>query len=332
MKKLTSKEVNRRTLESSNGVVMLDESTYVNSYTKATFIDKDFGEWQSWPRNVYALFNSHPTRALEAVTGVPKISVEEVNDRVFRVHGNTIKMDPSTYAGIHTPCVFIDRDFGEWRASPGNVINGHGHKKRGYLLLSNIQTFTAEKIQEQLDVLYGDMVTLKKETYLNTYTKAIFIDKDFGEWDAIPNSVLSGHLCYKRGSIKRQETNKQRYGVPFILQNNEIALKQQKSNLKNTAKIHWKTGEELVCQASYEPKVVNYLNFNKIEYEWQPKTFEMPNGKTYRPDLFLINENKWIEIKGYMRPHSQLKWDWFKTQFPDAELWDKKKLQEMGIL
>ena len=45
-----------------------------------------------------------------------------------------------------------------------------------------------------------------------------------------------------------------------------------------------------------------------------------------------INENKWVEIKGYMRPHSQLKWDWLKTQFPDAELWDKKKLKEMGIL
>jgi hypothetical protein len=58
----------------------------------------------------------------------------------------------------------------------------------------------------------------------------------------------------------------------------------------------------------------------------------MPNGKTYRPDLYLIDQGVWIEIKGYFRKDAQEKWDWFKSQFPNAELWDKKKLKEMRIL
>ncbi len=78
--------------------------------------------------------------------------------------------------------------------------------------------------------------------------------------------------------------------------------------------------------------MVDYLNSNKIDFLWQPKTFKMPNGKTYRPDLFLVNENKWIEIKGYMRPKSKIKWDWFLTQHPNSELWNESRLREMGIL
>jgi hypothetical protein len=33
-----------------------------------------------------------------------------------------------------------------------------------------------------------------------------------------------------------------------------------------------------------------------------------------------------------MRKDAQVKWDWFKTQFPTAELWNKEKLKEMGLL
>jgi hypothetical protein len=71
---------------------------------------------------------------------------------------------------------------------------------------------------------------------------------------------------------------------------------------------------------------------------WQPQVFQTsiltPKGKisTYRPDLFLINENKWIEIKGFFRNDAKAKWDWFQSEHPNSELWDKKKLKEMGIL
>lgn len=102
--------------------------------------------------------------------------------------------------------------------------------------------------------------------------------------------------------------------------------------------IHWKTNEEIICVASYEIATVKYLNENKIEFEWQSKKFQTPfltktkKFKTYRPDLYLINEDKWIEIKGYFRDDDKEKWDWFHEKHPNSELWDKKKLKELGIL
>ena len=88
----------------------------------------------------------------------------------------------------------------------------------------------------------------------------------------------------------------------------------------------------MICVGGYEAKAVEYLNKNQINFEWQPQVFKMPNGKTYRPDLFLIDDQIWIEIKGWMRKDAQEKWDWFLVQFPTAELWDRKKLKEMQIL
>ncbi len=74
------------------------------------------------------------------------------------------------------------------------------------------------------------------------------------------------------------------------------------------------------------------MNFHKIEYLWQPQIFKISNGKTYRPDLYLIDENKWVEIKGYFRQNAKEKWEWFITKNPTAELWDEKILKSKNIL
>lgn len=95
---------------------------------------------------------------------------------------------------------------------------------------------------------------------------------------------------------------------------------------------HWYTNDELVCVGSYEKRVVEYLNANKINFRWQPKTFTMPDGRTYRPDLYLFSNRKWIEIKGYFWDDAREKWEWFNKEKSNSELWNKKKLTEMEIL
>lgn len=100
---------------------------------------------------------------------------------------------------------------------------------------------------------------------------------------------------------------------------------------------HWKTGAEIVCVGSYEKAVVEYLNKHKIDFVWQPQGFETPiktktgKGSKYYPDLYLINEGRWIEIKGYFRKDAKEKWDWFHKAHPNSELWNKKKLVELGV-
>ena len=146
------------------------------------------------------------------------------------------------------------------------------------------------------------------------------------------NVKFKGSWCRICAKQKRRNTNIERYGVGCTSQVAEFALKQAKSSNHCFVLFHWKTNKELICKGSYEKLVVEYLNKNHIEYFWQSEVFQLPNERTYRPDLFLIEDQKWIEIKGYMREKSKQKWDWFHKEYPTSELWDKRKLQEMEIL
>ena len=58
----------------------------------------------------------------------------------------------------------------------------------------------------------------------------------------------------------------------------------------------------------------------------------MPDGRTYRPDLYLPAEDKWIEIKGYFRADAEEKWNWFHKEYPNSELWNDEKLRKMKII
>jgi hypothetical protein len=132
---------------------------------------------------------------------------------------------------------------------------------------------------------------------------------------------------------KQKKTCLERYGVEYISQNREIALKQAKKLNKSELHYHWLTGEEIWTQGSYEPAVIYYLTVNKINYLWQPEVIKLSTGKTYRPDLYLVEEDKWIEIKGYFRKDALEKWEEFHNKIKtNSELWDKEKLKSLSIL
>lgn len=129
-----------------------------------------------------------------------------------------------------------------------------------------------------------------------------------------------------------QEKVYEKYGVLNSQQYPAIALKAAKSSNISFILKHWRTNEEIVCVGSYEKKVVEYLNNHNVDYFWQPKTFKIKNGKTFRPDLYLIAKDMWIEIKGYFRKDALEKWNWFHQEHPNSELWDYNKLKELKIL
>ncbi len=132
---------------------------------------------------------------------------------------------------------------------------------------------------------------------------------------------------------KARQTNLDRYGVDHPSKDREIALKTARARNKSTIKYHWDTGEELVCVASYETRTVDYLNSNKINFQWHPKTFTLSTGRRYTPDLYLVDEDLWIEIKGYFLDLSFEKWTEFHNEIhPNSELWNTEKLKSMGII
>lgn len=178
----------------------------------------------------------------------------------------------------------------------------------------------------------------------------------FNTWSATPNNVRQGKWCPLCGKKKQKQTClrkygaesaldrkskvrkkidrtlMEKYGTKYISQVPEIAKKAAKSNNASYVLTHWFSSEKIVCIGSWERKVVEHLNKNKIDYLWQVQTFRMSNKRTYTPDLYLPEEDLWIEIKGYLRKDAKEKWDWFHKSYPNSELWDKKKLKEMEIL
>ena len=98
-----------------------------------------------------------------------------------------------------------------------------------------------------------------------------------------------------------------------------------------TVKQHWKTNQELICRGSWEPVVLDYLNNNRIEFDWQiPHT--LPDGSLYIVDLYLIASAVWVEIKGFPRTAWLNKWNQFKQLHPNCTVWDKDKLVSLGII
>jgi hypothetical protein len=262
--------------------------------------------------------------------------IEEVREKLYSAHEDMVTIDESTYKKAKEKARFIDKEYGEFWAEPLYVINrGWKHPQRQ--ILNN--RISIEEIKERLYKKFKDLITIDESTYRDTHTKARFADKEYGEFWRTPKGViLLGYGHPKRTTEKRKQTCFKRYGVGNPNQSLLISKKQARSTNNRYIKFHWKTNEEIVCVGSYEAKTVEYLNKNRIEFEWQPKVFQTPivtpTGllATYRPDLFLINEYKWVEIKGNFRKDAQEKWDWFKSEYSNSELWNENRLKEIGIL
>jgi len=93
----------------------------------------------------------------------------------------------------------------------------------------------------------------------------------------------------------------------------------------------WKKGEKRLghgVRSSWEFDFAIFLQDQQIEYDYEPKTFEMEiDGKltTYAPDFYIPLYDTWFEIKGYMRELAQKKIDCFKRINPNFELIEKEK-------
>lgn len=312
-KRLTIEQVKQRILDIHQDKIVLDESTYKNSYTKSRFIDKDYGEW--WTKAVAVMRGvGHNRRAVDELHIKQRRPINEVISKMKELHGDILSIDELTYIGTNKKAKFIDKDYGEWWCKPNDILMGHAHDKRGCITGGLKQRHSIESVKERLKKVHGDNVILDETTYVKYGIPCRFVDKDYGEFWQKPERVVRGTL------IDEKQTNKFLRG--YI--------------------IHWKTGYKLLYQSGYELKVIRYFNENKIDFLFHSQRFYLPRsvlttpkGKQsyYIPDFYLPEKNIWIEVKGrFLTEDSKIKWAWFHNEHPTSELWDTQKLQEMGIL
>lgn len=204
--------------------ITLDVSTYKSTKIKARFIDKDFGEWWTWP---FVLLKGGQHRK-RAKTKLP-IPFDIIKERIFLKHGDIVMIDESTYVDTHTKAKFIDKDYGEFWACPTNILRGGEHKERR----NDERRIPVEVLVQRVKDIHGDTITLDVDCYTgNKNKKTKFYDKDFGEFYAVLADVLRGYSNRKRGVLVGQKTKIAKYGVPYPQSLPEIKAKIAATNVE----------------------------------------------------------------------------------------------------
>jgi len=276
-------------------VIALDESTYINTRTKSRFIDKDYGEWWATPNNVIHSKQGHKSRSLEKTKktwlkkyGIDnplkleknrpkdkKLSIDTIKQRIFDIHGYVVVIDENTYISTNEIAWFVDMEYGRWKTKVNNVIFGKkGHKSR-----------SLEKARQTCLERFG-VENPNQNEEIKEKSKKTCLER-FG---------VEYSLQDQETKEKSKKTCLERFGVENPMQNKDISLKSAKSNNNSSILYHWKTGEEIICVASYEKATVEQFNKIKEDFIWQIP-FTMPDGRVYICDCYLPKKDLYVEIK-----------------------------------
>jgi hypothetical protein len=260
------------------------------------------------------------------------VPVEQVIAKLNLLNHDLV-LDTSTYKGMRTKCRFFCKDKSPFWRIPYAVLKGAFHHP----------DTTIERRNATNRTRYGgnspncDIKVRKKgidnhkAKYGVEYPSQTMEFRERVKATCLSKYGVDNPTKNKEIYQKVKDTIKKRYDVEWSNQNLSIALKGAASSNKVIHLLHWKTNEDVVCIGSYEVKAVEYLNERKIDFIWQPMIFKLKSGKTYRPDLYLIKQNVYVEIKGFFRNDALEKWNEFKESYTNAELWDKSILNKMGI-
>ena len=179
----------------------------------------------------------------------------------------------------------------------------------------------------------GKIISIYSTSWTTGYSMSCGCDRK----ERYENTVLSKYGVKNVSQApdiknKKEETCLKNYGVRHPSQNRNIALKQAKTVNNCFILTHWKTQEDLPCRGSYEKEVVNYLNFNQINFDWQIP-FNLSDGRTYIIDFLDKDRQVYVEIKGWWRDDAYEKFLIFRSDYPEleVEIWDKTTLISKNI-
>lgn len=87
----------------------------------------------------------------------------------------------------------------------------------------------------------------------------------------------------------------------------------------------------ITFRSTYEGCFAKWLDRNNFLWQYEPRVFDLGHT-TYRPDFYILEYGKWIEIKGYYRKDDKEKIECFKNLGLDIEVLMKPELEELGVL
>ena len=85
-------------------------------------------------------------------------------------------------------------------------------------------------------------------------------------------------------------------------------------------------------RSTWELKYAQYLDMQGIKWQYEP-TFILSDGKVYLPD-FQLSSGDIIEVKGYMREDTRIKWEMFCSERPELNksLVTKVEMKQLRLI
>ncbi|MED6561825.1 hypothetical protein VWJ25_03405, partial [Escherichia coli O157] len=161
---------------------------YINSFTKVTIIDPEFGEFDITP-NHFLSGSGHPIRGGSSKKTTEQF-IKEAKEKRSDIDFDYSKVN---YINTKTKVTIIDPEYGEFDITPTNFLSGCGHPSRSINNDIVKKTKTTEQFIKEAKEKRSDIdFDYSKVNYINTKTKVTIIDPEFGEFDITPKSFLSG--------------------------------------------------------------------------------------------------------------------------------------------
>jgi len=233
--------------------------------------------------------------------------ISAIND--LKLHGKTSKKGPSPKARIIRVCEYCHTAF----ITQEYIINrGDGKFCSTYCTQTSQKLVLPSKSDLEKDYIDNKLSTndiaekynISKGTVYNLFKKYKISGRSLS--DSVGEFFKSekGYATIKNRLVKIQA----KYGTTCL------------SNVSDI-KRGYREDINIAVRSSWEANVLRLFNYQKIKWEYEPKTF-FYNGVrkgaiSYTPDIYLPEQDIWIEIKGYLRPQDKSKIRKMKEFFPE---------------
>lgn len=86
----------------------------------------------------------------------------------------------------------------------------------------------------------------------------------------------------------------------------------------------------IFVRSSWEANMLRIFKFLGLTVEYEPQSFKLLDGGSYRPDFYIHDTEELIEVKGYWQDGAKEKFLKFKNEYPDLpiEVIDSEKYHQ----
>lgn len=200
-------------------------------------------------------------------------------------------------------------------------VPGYIHPNKGRKVPKETGKKISEKLKGKIPWNKGFKNSLKSKSNKTYVCK--FCDKSFITLKSKNRKFCSKECSSKYFEITHKGGKFKKEKNPNYKNGDKLKQKWKSgcfNNRKQSEKLYT-TGKKIeefgvVFRSSWEYEYAKFLNKNMIKWEYEPKRFILKEGGYYTPDFYLIEEERFVEIKGYWWKKSKERFERFRKEYP----------------